>query len=621
MMRFNNKSAAQKLKSSAVVLICLCLLSLSFAGCKKSGDSLAASSAVPSASGESTSSAAAAVTATEMSLEFSSRDMDASFDEAAATKISFVGTSGSVAGSGASASGGVVTITADGTYIVSGTVSNGRIIIEAGDTDKIQLVLQNADITCADNAPIFVKSADKVFITLADGSTNSITDGESYNLDEEDSNVDAAIFSRADLTINGSGSLNITANYKHAVVSKDDLDITGGSITVNSASGGLYGKDCVKICGGNINITSGTDGIQASNAEDASKGYVYISDGAVTITAGTDGIQAETAVRIDGGSFDITTGGGSANASTNTAAGSGWGAWGGMQRTTTSDDTSSAKGIKSVTEIIINGGSFKIDSSDDSVHTNGDASITGGELNIASGDDGVHADSELVIDGGTIRISKSYEGLEALSITINGGDISVVASDDGINVAGGNDSSAMGGRPGQNNFAADSSSFLKITGGRVEINASGDGLDSNGNMYVSGGEIYVSGPTDSGNGAFDYDGAAEVTGGIVIAAGSTGMAQNFSSVPGQCSILYNFSSSISGGTEFSIKDESGNVIASFTPAKTYQSVVVTAPAIVQGSTYTLAAGSQSVSVTPTSAVYSNSGGGMSNPGGMGGRTW
>lgn len=596
------------------------LLLLALSGCKSEEPDPASSKTEASGAliGQTDGTAADSVSAaTEIDTAFTDRDLDGSYNAAEAAQITFSDTGAVVSGAGAAADGTTATISAEGVYILSGNCSNGQVIVEGADTEKIQLVLNGLSLTCADGAAFYIRSADKVFLTLAEGSENSLADsGAEYVQDDADTTVDGVIFSKADLTINGSGSLKITAGYKHAVVSKDDLRITGGNITAAAAYGGLYGKDCVKICGGSFSLSTETDGIQSDNTQDAQRGFVYISKGDFHIESGTDAIQAETVLQIDGGSFSLTTGGGSANASTS----AGWGDWGGW-RTEVQDnsaDTSSAKGLKSGKETVLNGGSFTIDSSDDSIHTNGDMTISGGEYSLSSGDDGVHADSELKIIDGTITVTKSYEGLEGLAITISGGEISIDASDDGLNSAGGNDASAMGGRPGQNTFAADSDAFIQITGGRLTVNASGDGLDSNGGLYVSGGEVYVSGPTDSANGTLDYNGTGEISGGIMIAVGSSGMAMNFSSAKGQCSLLYNFSGTQNG--EVSIQDASGETLAGFTPQKSYSSVLISAPGIQTGAEYSLNAGSQSVQITPSSLIYSNrdSLGGSNNAGGIGG---
>ena len=568
-----------------------------------------------------------AISADEIDTTVGKSDQDAAYDESSATKITLTGASASISGNGASQKDGVVTIQQEGTYLVSGTLENGQLVVDAADTEKVQIVLQNVSIDCSDHAALFIKQADKVFLTLAEGTENTLSSGSSYALGDDDSNVDGVIFSRADLTMNGSGSLAVNAAYKHAVVSKDDLVVTGGQYAIKAENGGgLYGKDCVKITGGAFTIATGTDAIQANNAEKADQGYVYISGGTFDLTAGTDAVQAETVLRIDGGTFQITSGGGSANASIDKSGkdSPGWGMWGPQseqnpsQDAESTDTSDSAKGLKAGASLSLRGGTFSINSSDDSIHSNGTVTITGGTLSLKSGDDGVHAGDALLIEEGTIKISQSYEGLEGLSVTIAGGTIQLTASDDGINSAGGSDT-AKQGRPGQNQVivSEDSEIFIKITGGTINVDAGGDGLDSNGNLFVEGGTIYITSSADNGNGALDYEGAATITGGTIVAAGMSGMAQGFSDSSTQYSILNNFSASLSSGDAIVLKDSGGKVLASYTPAKAYNSVVVSSPDLKKGETYTLSAGSQSESLTLSSVVTSNGSGGISGP--IGGR--
>lgn len=572
-----------------------------------------------------------ALSADAIDLSVSERDQDASYDEATATIITLDGSGAAVSGSGAAAKDGVVTIQQEGVYVISGTLNDGQLVVEAPDTQKVQLVLKGASIHCADHAALFVKQADQVFLTLAQGTENTLSSGGSYALGDDDSNVDGVIFSRADLTMNGSGKLSVNAQYRHAVVSKDDLIVTGGQYAITAENGGgLYGKDCVKITGGTFYVKTGTDGIQASNEEKEDKGYLYISGGTFDITAGTDGIQAETVLRIDGGTFQITSGGGSANASTDKqgSAAPGWGMWGpgggkesAQDTNAESTDTSdSAKGLKAGAALSLRGGTFHLDTSDDAVHSNGTITVTGGTFSLKSGDDGMHADDALLIEGGDLTISQSYEGLEGLTVTISGGTLQITASDDGINAAGGSDT-AEPGRPGQNQFntSEESEIFIKITGGTITVDAGGDGLDSNGDLFIEGGAVFVSGASNDGNGALDYDGNAVISGGTMIAAGMSGMAQGFSDSSTQYSILNHFSTALSAGDAIALKDSSGKTIVSYSPAKSYSSVVISSPELTKGETYLLSAGSQSETLTLSSVVTSNGSGGMGPGGNPGGR--
>ena len=579
----------------------------------------------------------------EMDFSYSDRDQNSDYDAESATLICFSDSGSTVTGNGASASGTDVTITAAGTYLLTGTASDAVLTVSASKTDKIQLVLNGLSLSCTDGPAVYIQSADKVFITLAENSENFLSDGNSYEITDDGSTLDAALFSKEDLTINGTGKLTVIGNYKHGIVSKDDLVVTGGILSITSVKVGLCGKDCVKINAGEITIDAGSDGIRSDNDEDTSCGYVYISGGTLHITAGNDGIQAETVLNIESGNIDMTTGGGSANASTTTggAWNPGWGNWGGNRpgdfgnSSETTVDEESAKGLKAGTDLVITGGNFNIDSSDDSIHCNGNIAVTDGVFSLLSGDDGVHADTTLAVSDGIFDIEKSYEGMEATDIVISGGTIHITASDDGVNAAGGNDSSSLGGRPGQGMFTG-STGTITISGGYLVVYASGDGIDSNGSLTITGGITLVAGPTDGANGALDYESSATVTGGILIALGSSGMAQGFSSAENQGAILCSFSTQQAGN--FCICNADGTVVASFTTSKSYSSAVITAPDILSGNSYTLywnaeiegadengfaqnttkSGGTVITQITMTSELYGSSGGGW-NPGGMGGR--
>ncbi|CEI71782.1 carbohydrate-binding domain-containing protein [Romboutsia hominis] len=513
-----------------------------------------------------------------------------------------LGDSISINGEGAKVENNVVTITSAGTYSISGELKDGQIVVSASEEDKVQIQLNNANITSSNSAPIYVKSAKKVVIGLIEGTKNTITDGENYVF--EDATTDepnAAIFSKDDLTIIGTGSLVVNANYNNGITSKDDLKIEGGQITVNAVSDGLRGKDSITILDGKITIDAKEDGMKSSNTEDAEKGYIHIQGGTLNITAGQDGIQAETNAVISNGEINIVSSEGSKNSSSKNE---NWGNWGGKQppgtqlpdknNTTTTEETDSisAKGIKATSNITISGGNINIDSSDNSIHSNDTIVIKGGNIKASSGDDGVHADSKIEINGGDIDITKSYEGIESQSITINDGNINVVASDDGINAGGGNDASSTGGRPGENNFDSSSKCEIVINGGYIVVDARGDGIDANGSITIKGGTTIVNGPENNGNGSLDYDGSCDISGGILIAAGSAGMAQSPSSTSSQNSVNVALSSQ-QANTIIHIEDEKGNEVITFAPSKQYQSVIVSSPELKTGSTYTVSYGGTS----------------------------
>lgn len=538
-----------------------------------SSDSASSATDISSASDSKTSDSGSdsdkQLTADDM---FSDRDLSGDYSEC--TDITLSDSTASCSDSSVTVADGSVTITKAGTYKLSGTFT-GQIVVNAGDSDKVQLVLDNASITKEGSAALYIINADKVFITTVKGTENTLSSTGEFTSGSDETNIDGAIFSKSDITFNGSGTLNVKCESKHGIVTKDDLKITGGTYNITSASQGLSGKDSVRIAGGNITVTSGTDGIHSENTDNTEKGYVYISGGTLNITSGKDCIDASGTVDIKDGTFTFKAGGGSSEK-------------------TTGDSTESYKGIKA----------------------DGVLTISGGTLDISTGDDGIHSDNNTVVSGGEISIAKCYEGLEGQTVTVSGGKVTLTASDDGINAAGG-DNQGVGGGFGPDSFSADSDAKITITGGEIHVNASGDGLDSNGDIEISGGTVYVYGPTSNGNGSLDYENNAVITGGTVIMAGSSGMAMNFGSESTQGSILAS-TGNASAGTTVKLTDSSGNVIAEFTPTVSFRTVVISTPDITSDGTYMLTVGDSTQEITMSGYIYGSGMGGGFGGGGMGG---
>ena len=514
------------------------------------------------------------------------------------TDIVLSGSSVSVSGNGVSVSGSEVTITEAGTYVISGNLSDGRVIVDARKKD-VTLILRNVNINCSFNSPLYIYKAASVTVIVEKGTSSTLSDGSSYTFTDplssaEDEEPNACLYSKADLTITGGGSLTVNGTYKNGITGKDTVTVSSCTVSVTAKNNGINGKDSLTVTDSAVKGTSGGDALRSTNDSDEALGFVYIENSDLDLTAGEDGIQAQTRLTVSGGNYRIVSGGGS--------------------RGKVSSDTS-AKGLKGVGEVLVTGGTFVIDSCDDAIHSNGNVTISGGNLTLSTGDDGVHADEKVTVSGGEINITESYEGLEGATVDISGGTVRITASDDGINAAGGADQSGFGGwRPGDT-FGSSSSYSINISGGVIYVNASGDGLDSNENLYISGGEIYVSGPTDNGNGALDYDGTATITGGVLVAAGSSGMAQNFGNGSTQGSILLSFSSWSTDPV--TVKDSSGNTLISYTPDKRYNCVVVSCPGLVKGGSYTVSACGQTQTVTLANLIYGSGMGGGMQPGGGG----
>ena len=496
----------------------------------------------------------AAIDITDM---FTKRDLAGTYDESEAVKITLSGKTATCDSSNVHIEDGAVTIKAAGVYVLSGTLTDGTVVVDAGDDDKVQLVFDGVSITAADYAAIYAKNADKVFVTLTEETENTLTVSGDY-VQTDDNNVDAVIFAKCDLTLGGSGSLTVKDTTGHGIVSKDDLVVTSGTYTIDSQDHCLNGKNSVRIADGTFTLTCDEDGIHAGN-DDQQDGYIYIE---------------------------------------------------------------------------------------------------GGDIDISVGDDAMHAEGLLIIAGGDIDISKSYEGIEGYKILVTGGDIDVVANDDGFNAArpdsnGQSDGTQSteddqrqtdsfkrrtndtetnrpelpekGDRPGDSGtpggpgmgagMDADYDAYILITGGTININADGDGIDSNGYLGIAGGNVYVLGPSNNGNGALDYGIYATVTGGEMVAVGGSGMEQGFGDESTQCSALVNFDEWIDVGETITLTDSNGNKLLTYKADKKFDSVLISTSDMKQGETYTLTAGDQTSTFAMEDVTYSEGPSSMQGPGG------
>ena len=445
---------------------------------------------------------------------FTNRDKEIGYDEESAIAINLSDGASTADSDSVVIDGDTITITEEGTYILSGSLTNGQIVVEA-ENAKVQLVLDNADISCETSAAIYVKAADKVFITTTDGSTNTVcTSGEFEAID--DNNIDAAIFSKSDLTLNGAGSLEVTCGNGHGIVSKDDLVITSGEYVVDAGKHALSGKDSVRIAGGTFDLTAGKDGIHSENTDEEEKGFVYIENGSFTITSDGDGIDASYVVEIVDGSFDITAGGGYENGEVHTDNDmmGGFGNMGGQTQdgstgegnapsdmtppdgstgegnapsgttnsgtdgtTTTSADESSLdsnvimlSAAGSTTSATASSTDTAETSDSDSststkgIKADGALQILGGDYNINSADDAFHTNSTLEIRDGNMEIATGDDGMHADdALVISDGDINITESYEGIEGL-----------------------TITIDGGNISIVSSDDGLNAAGGADSSG---------------------------------------------------------------------------------------------------------------------------------------
>ncbi|MGD8457123.1 MAG: carbohydrate-binding domain-containing protein [Anaerolineales bacterium] len=524
-----------------------------------------------------------------MNDDYDSEDLEVNDSSTADASIEMQGNQIFVQGNGVIVNGTSATISTAGTYSISGTLDDGQVTIDTLEEEPVTLLLNNANITSLTSAPIYVRNADKVIITLVEDTNNTVTDGTNYVFEVEDK-PNIAVFSKDDLTINGTGTLTVAANFNNGIASKDDLKIISGTIVVAADNDGIKGRDSVAIKGSIIIINAFGDGIQSTNDVDADKGNIYIESGDIQISAALDGIQAEKSLFISGGNIAITSGGGSANSAQPSHRQAGWD----MQNNAanTGNDIST-KGMKAGDALTIDGGIFTIDAADDALHSNDSMQINAGEFQLTSGDDGLHADSMLESYDDTLNITQSYEGIESAQITINGGNIHVIARDDGLNGSDGSGSGAMSGGGRMDGGFGMGNSSLTINGGNIYVDAGGDGLDINGPIEMNDGVVLVNGPTQNMNGALDYTGSFNITSGYLIAVGSIGMVQSPSESSSQLSVLYVFDTIQAAGKMLHIESQSGDEILTFSPTKEYQAVVVSSPQLNNGNTYLVYTGGDS----------------------------
>lgn len=503
---------------------------------------------------------------------FTERDLDVGYDESSAVKINLADDSTTVtvgddteadasesddtkadetqadkletdetkvASSGVSISGNIITISKEGTYVLSGALSEGQIVVDA-DSAKVQLVLDNADITCASSAAIYVKNADKAFITLAEGSENILMNTAEYEA-IDDNNIDAVIFSKDDLTLNGKGTLTINSEYGHGIVSKDDLKLVGGTCNITAKNHALSGKDSVRIADGTYNLTSGKDGIHSENADDDEKGFVYIASGDFTIESTGDGIDASYVVQIDDGDFDITAGDGAENVTKTHNDMLGGGPGGDMrggnskggdgsdgsvsgsasdkqsgQTPPDRPDSGSSDGSRPDEKASDNTGGQTAqtppdkpgtDTSDgqqsdknsqskdvaDSTTASGTSSDTDSEAASSTSSDtdststkGIKSDGALYVNGGTFTINSADDAFHSNSdITINDGTYTISSGDDGIHA----DSALLvngGTITVTESYEGLEGLNITINDGKIDITASDDGMNAAGGNDASG---------------------------------------------------------------------------------------------------------------------------------------
>ena len=452
--------------------------------------------------------------------------------------------------------GSIVTINCSGSYSVSGTTSNGQIIVETASTDtgNVYLYLKGITMTNTSDAPIYVKNAEKTFLVMESGTTNTFTDASTRASGTD--TAGACIYSKDDLTLKGTGTLKVYGKYNNGIHTTNDLRVRETpTLIVEAVNNALKGKEMVDIENGTFNLTTTSgDGIKVDSTDDTSKDSIYITAGTFTIKAGADGIQAYNSVRILGGTFTITAGTGVANTTKTESQGGG---------STSTEDDSSLKGIKAGSNVTISGGTFTIHTEEDAIHSNHVVNINNGSFSII-GRRGAHADDTLNVNGGTFVVTNSYEGLEAYVINMNGGVSAIYATDDGWNASNGS-----------------SAGTINVTGGYHYVKTGSgdtDGIDSNGDINLKGGVLVI----EAGGNIIDKgdnNNTVNYTGGILLGFGSQVEGTPSSGNP----VCY--SGTVNSGSRFSIAPSS-TVLSTYTMTQSASKVIYINSANTGSSGYT-----------------------------------
>lgn len=466
----------------------------------------------------------------------------------------------------ATVSGTIVTIISGGTYTISGSVSDGQIIVNSSDDEDVRLVLDGANITSLSSAPVYVKASEKTIVVLTDGTVNYVKDGTSYTYDDtENQEPNAAIFSKSDITFYGTGALIVDANFNDGISGRDGLIIKSGNITITAADDGIRGKDYLIVHDGTINVTSAGDGMKSDNESGSEAGYISIDAGKFNINSAGDALNAVTNITVLYADMEIKSGGGSGTGVT----------------TEGYSGSVSAKAFKATAGIEINDGSIVINSADDAFNSEGDITINGGTITVSTSDDAVHAEGILAFNGGNMNVTKCYEGFEGPSLNLSGGYVRVVSTDDSFNATMG---MAVEGNDG---------SVLNITGGTIVLNTSkGDGLDSNGNITMSNGTVIVHGPSQQPEVAFDVNGTFNISGGLLIGSGpnSGNMIEATSTSSAQYTVKITSQALFSNSSLFHIQDEDAKDIVTFKPMRNAYYIVFSSSELTANGTYSIYTG-------------------------------
>ena len=561
------------------------------------------------------------------SAYFTTNDQNGSWDTTGAAAITLTGDGASISGNGAYVYDGDVVIAEAGRYVLSGSLEDGSIIVDAHDSSKVWILLDGVEINCSDDACIQVDQADKVFLTLAEGSQNKLTSGSVYSDTALSDGTDGAIFAHDDLTINGSGSLTVTAQYSHGISANDDLVITGGTITISAVDDAIHANDSIRIKDVAITVTAGDDGLLTSN--EVENGYLYIESGTLDITASGDGIHTTGDITVAGGEINISAGDDGIHSDASVFVQSG-----------TILISDCYEGIEALI-IDVSGGDVSINCEDDGFNANGGSSdMFGGGGKMGGGrndgtfghggmrgsgtDDGTTGERPTPPDMGEEGMTGERPTPPDMGEEGTTGERPTPPDmgEEGMSggMPAGQETETASGSGRSSADTEDVETYISISGGNIrivnEIGQDADGLDSNGDIKISGGTIYISLLGTGSNCAVDYasesGGVAEITGGTIIACGASSMAEGFDSTSTQASILYNTSTVAEAGTTLTVTDADGSVLLSWEVPCSFSSALISCPEMKVGGTYTVSAGgtSEEITLEDVSTTYGDSQGGM-----------
>ncbi|PFG36437.1 uncharacterized protein DUF4353 [Flavimobilis soli] len=528
---------------------------------------------------------ASAKEARENNVEVHDAGDAASWDASTETVVTLSGTTATVAGAAPDAvtvDGSTVTVTRAGTYRLTGTLTDGQVVVATADEDLVRVVLDGAQIASSTSSPLFVEDAGVVAVVLAAGTRNTLSDAAQYEYAEGEDEPNAALFSTADLTIAGTGQLTVEGRSNDGIASKDGLVIESGSISVSALDDGVRGKDYLLVEGGTLLVEAGGDGLKSDQDEDAGKGWIQVLDGTVDVTAGDDGIAAQTDVIVDGGAVTVAATG---------------------------------DGVRGAVAVVVAGGAVNVTQSEEGIE-GALIAISGGTTSVVASDDGLNASdgsgsTAQEGPGGTggveVPAGKPTDMPERGEAPAGGGAPGGAEAPSGERPSGdmpaggqGGQGGGRGGMGGATTYTRSDDLHIEISGGALTIDAGGDGIDSNGSLSLSGGATIVYGPMNAGNGALDAESGIQVTGGTLVALGAAGMAQAPDAASAQPWVQLTGAGEADVPVE--VVDDAGTVVATFTSPKAFGDAVVSAPDLVAGASYSVKQGGSTVATATATAA-------------------